>query len=521
MRRGSAPKNLRENGQCQFHVKCLACQKLRETSIMSISRKDFMKKDLFTGRKQELDDLRGLLDKKSASLVVIRGRRRIGKSSLVDRFATGMTYFAFTGLPPEKDTTAKSQREEFARQLKVLLGLPGLKADDWGDLFTVLAKSLPKGKVIVMLDEITWMGSKDPTFLGKLKIVWDLYLSKMSNLILILCGSISSWIEKNIIGSTAFFGRISHKIHLGELSLGESNELLEKVGFRGSAQEKFIILSLTGGIPWYIEQIKSKASAVENMRRLCFRPDGLLVDEFKNIFHDLFGKRSETYGKIVEALANGPQDNTAIAEQIGYENSGQLSTYLEDLLLAGYLGREYTWSLKTGEESRKSRFRIRDNFLRFYLKYMAPNLSKIERDSFKNITLYSLPSWESIMGLQFENLVLNNRTLILQKLGIRPEEVVYDNPYFQKQTVRKRGCQIDYLVQTRFGNLFACEVRFSRHPISSNIIQEFQTKFQNLQIPHGFAILPVLIHVNGVIPEVEESGFFSRIIDFGSLIDEK
>jgi AAA+ ATPase superfamily predicted ATPase len=477
-----------------------------------------MKKDLFTGRKRELEDLKSLLGKKSASLVVIRGRRRIGKSCLVDRFASDMTYFAFTGLPPEKDTNAQSQREEFARQLKTQLELPGLKADDWGDLFTILAKALPKGKVIVMLDEITWMGSRDPTFLGKLKIVWDLYFSKLPNLILILCGSISSWIEKNIIGSTAFFGRISHKIHLGELSLSESNELLEKRGFKGSSQEKFMILSLTGGIPWYLEQINPKLSALENIHRLCFRPDGLLVDEFTNIFHDLFGKRSENYGKIVAALANGPQDNKAIAERIGYENSGQLSEYLEDLVLAGYLGREYTWSLSTGEESRKSRFRIRDNFLRFYLKYMAPNLSKIERDSFRNISLYSLPSWEAVMGLQFENLVLNNRSLILQKLGIRPEEVVYDNPFFQKQTIRKRGCQIDYLIQTRFGNLFACEVRFSRHPISSSIIQEIENKLYNLIIPHGFAKLPVLIHVNGIAPEVEESGFFSRIIDFGSLM---
>lgn len=397
-----------------------------------------MQSDLFTGRKKELQDLKSLLTKKTASLVVIRGRRRIGKSRLVEEFAKGMPFFIFTGLPPDKNTNAKTQRKEFVRQLALQLGLSGLNTDDWGNLFTILAKSLPKGRVILMLDEITWMGSKDRTFLGKLKIVWDLYFSKMPNLILILCGSVSSWIEKNIISSTAFFGRISHKIHLRELSLIECSQLLQKIGFQGSAQEKFMILSLTGGIPWYLEQINSKFTALENIRRLCFTPEGLLVDEFKNIFHDLFGKRSEIYGRIVEYLANGPADNSSIAENIHYVNSGQMSEYLENLVLAGYLGREYTWSIKTGKESRISRYRIRDNFLRFYLKYIAPNLSKIERDAFRNISLYSIPSWEAMMGLQFENLVLNNRDLVLSELGIRPEEVVYDNPFFQKRLAEAR-----------------------------------------------------------------------------------
>lgn len=479
-----------------------------------------MQHDLFTGRKRELQDLKSLLAKKSASLVVIRGRRRIGKSRLVDEFAKGMPFFAFTGLPPDKDTNAKTQRKEFVRQLKLQFGLSGLKTDDWGDLFTMLSKSLPKGRVILMLDEITWMGSMDRTFLGKLKIVWDLYFSKMPNLILILCGSVSSWIEKNIISSTAFFGRISHKIHLRELSLVECNQLLGKIGFQGSTQEKFMILSLTGGIPWYLEQINSKLTALENIRRLCFTPEGLLVDEFKNIFHDLFGKRTEIYGKIVQFLANGPADNSCIADNIHYANSGQMSEYLENLVLAGYLGREHTWSIKTGKESRISRYRIRDNFLRFYLKYMAPNLSKIERDTFRNISLFSIPSWEAIMGLQFENLVLNNRDLVLHELGVRPEEVVYDNPFFQKKGLRKQGCQIDYLVQTRFGNLFVVEVKFSRHPITLSIVQEMQTKLKALQVPRGNAKLPVLIHVNGVTPEVEESGFFARIIDFGKLLHD-
>jgi len=246
----------------------------------------------FIGRQQELKDLKLLLARKTAALVVIKGRRRIGKSRLIEEFARGKKFVRFEGVPPTRQTTAQAQREEFARQIYNQLGVPGLQGiKDWGDLFTIVAEITKKEKVIILFDEITWMGSKDHVFLGKLKVVWDQYFQKNPNLILILCGSMSSWIEKNIISSTGFLGRISLKITLDELSLNECNMLLEKYGFKGSLQEKFMVLAVTGGVPWYLEQINPALPANENVRRLCFEPDGLLVEEFKYIFHDLFGKR--------------------------------------------------------------------------------------------------------------------------------------------------------------------------------------------------------------------------------------
>ena len=174
-----------------------------------------MQQQAFIGRKQELDELQSLLHRSSASLVVIKGRRRIGKSRLVQEFARNKRFYEFSGLPPVKGISAQLQREEFARQLGEQLGLRGLDAKDWGDLFTFLAKQLISlGRVIILLDEISWMGSKDPMFLSKLKIAWDVHFSKNPKLILILCGSVSSWIEKNILSSAGFFGRINHQIPL-------------------------------------------------------------------------------------------------------------------------------------------------------------------------------------------------------------------------------------------------------------------------------------------------------------------
>ena len=311
----------------------------------------------FVGRPYEIERLNDLLKKKTASLVVIKGRRRIGKSRLVEEFARNKAFYSFSGLAPSPETTAESQRDEFARQFGEQFKLPGIRANDWGDLFALLAKYTATGQAIILLDEITWMGSKDPDFLGKLKIAWDLYFSKNPQLILILCGSISSWIEKNIISSTGFFGRISLIITLSELTLNECNLFLEKEGFKKSALEKFMLLAITGGIPWYLEIINPKAPVSENIKNLCFTPDGLLVDEFKKIFHDLFGRRGNIFQEIVKYLAKQPAEYTKLAKALNYPSGGPLSEYLEDLVMSSFVSRDFTWKFQSGQDTAISRFR--------------------------------------------------------------------------------------------------------------------------------------------------------------------
>jgi hypothetical protein len=484
---------------------------------MAIWRKieNFMNDSPFVGRGQELQDLRLLIARKIAALVVIKGRRRIGKSRLIEEFAKGKNFLRFEGIAPTRRTTAQMQREEFARQLNNQLGLPGLASlKDWGDLFTIVAEATKKEEVIILFDEITWMGSKDPVFLGKLKVVWDQAFQKNPNLILILCGSLSSWIEKNIIGSTGFLGRISLKLTLDDLSLHECNQLLHARGFKGSVQEKFMALTVTGGVPWYLEQINPAITVSENIRKLCFEPDGLFVEEFRYIFHDLFGKRLPICKKIVESLRDGPKEYEEIAEQIGYASGGPLTEYLEDLITSGFLEREHTWSLQSGQELKPSKYRIRDNYLRYYLKYIFPHLRKIKKGLFRNMTPFDMPGWEGVMGLQFENLVLNNRRAIWKALGLRPEDIIFENPYFQSKNAKQSGCQIDYMIQTRFKNLYICEIKFSHNPISVEVIGEVTEKIDALKIPKGFACLPILVHINGVKKAVSEAGFFANILDF-------
>ncbi|MBL4819021.1 MAG: ATP-binding protein [Deltaproteobacteria bacterium] len=477
-----------------------------------------MSTSVFVGRQEELQDLELLLKKRSASLIVIQGRRRIGKSRLAEEFGKKYAFYQFLGLPPTPKTTAQSERDVFMRQLSAATQLPEVLADDWSKLFNLLAGSVKTGRVILLFDEISWMGSKDPDFLGKLKNAWDIHFKKNSELILIICGSISTWIEKNILSSTGFLGRISLTLSLSELPLKDCNRFFESIGSNVSSYEKFKLLAITGGIPRYLEEIRPNLSAEENIKRLCFSKKGALFKEFDNIFSDLFSKRSETYKKIVESLANGALEYNDICEHMDIPKGGRLSEYLEDLLKSGFISRDYTWHLKTGAESRLSHFRLSDNYVRFYLKYIKPNRGKIEHGHFENRSLMSLPGLESILGLQFENLVLNNRKKIWTKLHIYPEEIISDNPFFQRSTARTSGCQIDYLIHTRFNTLYLCEIKFSKNQIRSEILDEMKQKIKHLKLPTGFSCRPVLIHVNGVQDQVLESEFFAEIINFSDFL---
>lgn len=147
----------------------------------------------FIGRNKQKILFKQLIKKNSASLVVIKGRRRIGKSRLAEEFGQFFPeVLMFSGLPPDKKITAEDQRKEFQRQLRAQR-VPGLGTDDWGDLFKDLGVFAASKKILILLDEITWMGDLDETFLGKLKIAWDLYFKTNPKLVLIISGSNSAY----------------------------------------------------------------------------------------------------------------------------------------------------------------------------------------------------------------------------------------------------------------------------------------------------------------------------------------
>jgi len=475
---------------------------------------------MFIGREEEMKVLKGRLGRRSASFVAIKGRRRIGKSRLIQEFSNRFEKkFLFTGLPPIPGVTIASQQEEFVQQM-VNQGLPNIKGNDWSEIFFTLSREAKKGSVLIALDEISWMGSKDHLFLGKLKIAWDLYFEKNPKLILIVASSISSWIDKNILKSTGFFGRVDVVLTLDELSVRDCSKFWGKREAAISLFEKLKVLNITGGVPKYLSLIDPKLTAEENIKQLCFSKSGFLFNEFDLIFHDLFLRRSEVYKDIVEALSDTPSlEQAEICKRIGHSNGRAISEYLKDLTTAGFLSSDFTWDIKTGKVSKLRKYRLRDNYLRFYLKYILPNKPQVLKGKFQAASLYSTMNWESVMGLQFENLVIHNRHFLLDRLGISSADYTYDGPFFQTKSERRKGCQVDYLIQAK-NTLYICEIKFSKTPIGPKVIEEMKKKIEAIAIPKHVSFRPILIHVGGVTDEVIFRDYFDQIIDWTEFLSD-
>lgn len=513
---GSRLSLVHQNSKCRFGAPFKRDLGVHQIDISGVSRSSSARKESpFFGREEELSRLMELTTKTTASLVVIKGRRRIGKSRLISELANRLPRYRllqFQGLPPSAELTAQQKREDFAQQLGQQTAGPPVRADDWNWLFWALAERAAKGKHIVVLDEISWLGSKDTAFFGKLKNAWDLHFSKNPQLMLILSGSMSSWIERDILRNPGFIGRICVDMTLEELPLATCNLFWGDARHQIPAYDKLRLLAVTGGIPRYVEEINPALCVRANIQRMCFSRDGLLFREFDNIFTDLFGSRSDTYHRLLKALADGPLDLNALYKRLDITKTGKISEYAEELVQTGVLARDFTWSLRTGAQSKLSRLRLSDSYVCFYLKYIEPKRPTILRG-----TPTRPASLDGVLGLQIQNLVLKNRQAIIQKLHIDPDSIVYENPFFQHGTTRQKGCQIDYLIQTLERTVYICEIKHSKNVIPSSVADEIDAKSACLSIPKRTRYRPVLIHV-GEVAEALEDRRDLTLIDFSQFL---
>lgn len=473
-------------------------------------------RDIF-GRSKELEQLAAYYRKKKPTFLAVYGRRRIGKSYLIEHFVKDKTYYKFVGLPPAQHMTDRDQKAAFRHALQSY-GLPETHSDDWMDLFKLLALKVEGKQAIIFFDEISWMAKGDPTFLPKLKTVWDEYFKPHSQVMLIVCGSVSSWIEINMLSHTGFVGRIDHVMALRPLPINACNAFW---GERTIAPyDKLKTLCVTGGVPLYLDAIDPSQPFEKNLQALCLTSGSLLLREFDVIFHDLFDKRAEIYKHIVLSLVHGPLEAKAISSKLNWSQSGVLTEYLHDLETAGFISRDFVWHFKTGKEGKNSRYRLSDNYVRFYLRCLEKHKTMIERHSQEKLPATMLTNLSGILGLQFENLILANREMILNALGLTISDVVYDNPYYQRHNATHPGCQIDYLIQTKFNTLFVCEIKFSQNSVQASVIQAVKEKITRLKVPVGFSCFPVLIHANGVDDSVINADYFAEIIDVAAHIDK-
>lgn len=463
---------------------------------------------MFFGREEIIDQLAALCRKRVASLVTCRGRRRIGKSTLVEKFAEreGCRLLKIEGRRPAPGLGNADELAAFAKQLAAQTGAETAPPANWFDAFRRLdGKIDDRRRTVVLLDEVSWLAHYDESFADDLKMCWDNLFKKHDRLVMVLCGSVSSWIKDNVIDNSAFYGRRSLDIVVPELPLADCARFWGAAAERTDPREILDVLSVTGGVPRYLEEIDPALSASENIRRMAFLPNGILAADFEDIFRDAFNREPGIRADILRALCNGPKNVSGVARALGVEKGGRVSSSLDQLEEAGFVSSDPGLNPFTGESVQQKRYRLSDNYARFYLRYIERSLGMIERGSFAFASLEQLPGWETILGLAFENLVVNNFREILPRLGLDRTVLLSAAPF------RGGGVQVDLLLQTR-RTLYLVEVK-RRSEIGRGIVAEMDRKVRQFARQRGPSIRTALVYDGRLHPSIEADGAFDFLVN--------
>ena len=468
---------------------------------------------MFVGRTEALNRLGGLWQKATPSLVTVRGRRRIGKSTLVSEFArrTADHFISIDGQAPGEGVNNKMQLQSFMEQLSMQTDAPDVTVKNWLQAFRMLGNALPRdGRIVVLLDEISWMGGYDKSFAGTLKIVWDKMFKKRDNLVLVLCGSVSSWIADNILNGTGFAGRDSLDLVVNELPLSVCRAFWGAAAERTSPSEMLDMLSVTGGVPKYLEEMNPSLSSDENIRQMCFTREGMLFRDFNQIFSQIFGKKSLARKSLLRVLAYGSKSAAEIAESLGSERNGHLVDYLTELELAGFISKDSGMNPCTGQPGRAVRYRLKDNYTRFYLHHVEPNAKEIEAGLFKYDSLAALKGWDTVKGFQFENLVVSNFRSLLPILGIDGASLLSAAPYRRAKEGATNGVQVDLLLQTK-STAYLIEIK-RRENIGAEIAAEINQKVKAVGFHAGTSVRTALVYDGRLAPAVRTEHMLDFVI---------
>ncbi len=475
---------------------------------------------MFYGREDILDRLMSLFKKRTSSLVTCRGRRRIGKSTLIEVFAqrADARFIKIEGLKPRPKLSNADELANFAAQLAAQTGCETTPPANWLNAFIRLGREIDDSqRTVVLLDEVSWMAYYDNMFSGTLKIAWDNYFKKHPRLVLVVCGSVSTWIRDNIIEDGSFYGRRSLDIVVPELPLSECVKFWGKTASRIDRREIIDVLSVTGGVPRYLEEIEPGATAVENLNRLCFLPKSLLREDFDEMFSDVIIRQPMFTATVMRSLVDGSHSVTEIAKSLGLEKGGRISEALSQLEEAGIVASNSGKNPESGKDARVVKYRLRDNYSRFYLRYIEPEKTAIDNGTFALGSLDSLDGWDSVMGLAFENLVVNNVRDLIVPLGLGAAHVTSAAPYSRVGSRSgERGVQVDLLVQTH-RSMCVVEVKRQRE-IGRDVIDEVEEKVRRIPHRDGMSVRTALIYEGHLAPIVEADGYFDAVIPFRTLL---
>ncbi|MGE5341389.1 MAG: AAA family ATPase [Candidatus Omnitrophota bacterium] len=469
---------------------------------------------MFIGRKKELKLLEDAYHSTKSELVVIYGRRRIGKSSLVNHFGQGKSYFfPFEAIEGE---TTQNQIRHFTSTLRKHTGdqlLDNVKFKDWEQVFSYITNrviTVKNGteKTIIFFDELQWMAAGRTKLVSLLKYYWDNQW-KDKQVMLILCGSVASFMTRKVLKSNALYGRINLEILLKSLPADEAALL-----FHGKRSKEEILkyLMVFGGVPKYLEEINLDRSFNQNVNRLCFSPHGTLVNEVERLFYSQF-RETQIYKKIVELLKTGIFSLEEISRKVGLSSGGGLKFYLNNLEQAEIIRSFIPFG--RGFKSKFRKYVLFDEFMSFYFKYIEPHRVTIaEGDSDRLFETLVGDSFDIWMGVAFERFCLRHSGLLAQRMGFR-DIVLSAAPHFGKDDQK---FQVDLLYQRADRVITVCEIKYRDKPITREIIPEMERKCRLLDIPPGYTMEKALISLYGPDEGLKKTAYFHHSITLADII---
>ena len=407
------------------------------------------------GREAEKEDLTRFLESDKPEFVVIFGRRRVGKTHLIREFFDYKFTFYHTGMA---NTEMVTQLQNFNTSLQKYGKIPYPKVTTWLESFEQLIHLLSnikqKGKKVIFIDEMPWLDTQRSGFVQALEYFWNSYASAQKDILLIVCGSASSWIINKLIKNHGgLHNRVTQRLYLRPFSLGECEDFFKKNNIvinRHQIVESYMIF---GGIPFYLSLMQKKFSLTQNVDNICFAANGGLRDEFDSLYASLF-RNSENHIKIVECLSKKAKGMTRdeIIKYAQLPNGGGLTKTLTELELCGFI-RKYK---AFGKKERQHLFQLTDFFTLFYFNFMSDNKYNDEHYWTNLIENARHRAWS---GYAFEQVCLAHLPQIKQKLGISGV-LVNTASWRSKET--EDGAQIDLLLERNDKLINLCEIKYSQ-----------------------------------------------------------
>jgi len=325
---------------------------------------------MFTGRKRELEELERYYNEDAFHFAVFYGRRRVGKTTLINRFREGKKSIYFAAV----ETTAKENLELLSYQILSVLVPEGPKNPfgSFNEAFEYCFKAAEKMRLVFIIDEYPYLAESDRAVSSLLQAAIDRY-QNTSRLFLILCGSSMSFMENQVLGyKSPLYGRRSCQFKVLPLNYYECAEMLPSY----KNEEKITLYGICGGIPDYVARINNDLSVHQNVENLFFNPSGRLFEEPGNLLKQEL-KTPHTYNGIIAAIAKGASRLNDIASKVGIETS-QCSNMLVTLISLGIVKKEYPLGeTESGKPSRKTIYRLADFMFRFWYRFVLPDLSRI------------------------------------------------------------------------------------------------------------------------------------------------